>query len=96
MVLLLSGALGLLGVIAPLHLREVAQTRPLTGFRPGLAPPAFLHAGGALKASQICAAPMSADDEPATLSEITDSLIHDYDALVARSNCSTLRTNSAL
>ena len=55
------------------------------------APPAFLHAGGAVKASQICAAPMSADDDPATLSEITDSLIHDYDALVARSS-SGLRT----
>ena len=48
------------------------------------APPAFLHAGGAAKASQICATPMSTDDDPATLSEITDSLIHDYDALVAR------------
>ena len=34
---------------------------------------------------------MSANDDPATLSEITDSLIHDYDALVARSS-SGLRT----
>ena len=39
---------------------------------------------------------MSTDDDPATLSEITDSLIHDYDALVARSSSGLLRCKEAL